>query len=122
MILNLPPSVRLFVCVEATDMRKSFDGLAALVEHVLEHDPLSGHLFCFFNRRGDRCKILWYDHSGYALYCKRLERGRFRVPEAKPGVRSLPMRAAELALILEGIDLRGAKRRRVWSVRERSAA
>ena len=122
MILNLPPSVRLFVCAEPTDMRKSFDGLAALVEHVLEQDPLSGHLFCFFNRRGDRCKILWYDHSGFALYCKRLERGRFRVPEARPGARSLAMRAAELALILEGIDLRGAKRRRVWRVRERSAA
>lgn len=122
MILNLPPSVRLFICAEPTDMRKSFDGLAALVEHVLEQDPLSGHLFCFFNRRGDRCKILWYDHSGYALYCKRLERGRFRVPEAKPGDRSLVMRAAELALILEGIDLRGAKRRRVWRVRERPAA
>lgn len=122
MILNLPPAVRLFVCPEPTDMRKSFDGLAALVEHVLEHDPLSGHLFCFFNRRGDRCKILWYDHGGYALYCKRLERGRFRVPEAKPGARSIAMRAAELALILEGIDLRGAKRRRVWRAREESAA
>jgi transposase len=95
-------------------MRKSFDGLAALVEHVLERDPLSGHLFCFFNRRADRCKILWYDHSGYALFAKRLERGRFRLPEAKPGARSVTMRAAELALILEGIDLRGAKHRRVW--------
>jgi transposase len=57
-ILNLPPSVQLYVCTEPTDMRNAFDGLAALVEHVLERDPLSGHLFCFFNRRGDRCKIL----------------------------------------------------------------
>jgi transposase len=122
MILNLPPSVRLFVCAEPTDMRKSFDGLAALVEHQLEENPYSGHLFCFFNRRGDRCKILWYDYGGYALFCKRLERGRFRVPEAKPGVRSVAMRAAELALILEGLDLRGATRRRVWRPGESSAA
>lgn len=122
MILNLPPSVRIYVCPAPTDMRKSFDGLSALVEHVLEQDPLSGHLFCFFNRRADRAKILWYDYSGYALFCKRLERGRFRVPEAKPGERSVTMRAAELALILEGIDLRGAKHRRVWRPREKRAA
>jgi transposase len=114
-IFNLPPSVQLSVCTEPTDMRKSFDGLAALVEHALEQDPLSGHLFCFFNRRGDRCKILWYDHGGYALFCKRLERGRFRVPTARPGERRVAMRAVELALILEGIDLRGARHRRVWS-------
>ena len=122
MIGSLPPSVRLYVCTDPTDMRKPFVGLAALVEHVLEEDPLSGHLFCFFNRRMDRCKILWYDHHSYALFAKRLERGRFRVPAAEPGARSLTMRAAELALILEGIDLRGAKHRRVWRPREKRAA
>ena len=122
MILNLPPSVRIYVCTDPTDMRKAFDGLASLVEHVLQQDPLSGHLFCFFNRRRDRSKILWYDHGGYALFCKRLERGRFCVPEAQADARSVTMRAAELALILEGIDLRGAKHRRVWRPREKSAA
>ncbi len=122
MILNLPPSVQLYVCTEPTDMRKAFDGLAALVEHVLEKDPLSGHLFCFFNRRADRCKILWYDHGGYALFCTRLERGRFRVPEATRGERRVTLRAGELALILEGIDLRGAKHRRVWKPQKRCAA
>jgi transposase len=96
-------------------MRKAFDGLAALVEHVLDRDPLSGHLFCFFNRR-------WYDYGGYALFCKRLERGRFRVPEARAGARSVSLRAAELALILEGIDLRDAKHRRVWKPQKRCAA
>jgi transposase len=121
-ILNLPPAVRIYVRTAPTDMRKSFDGLAALVEHVLEQDPLSGHLFCFFNRRADRAKILWYDHSGWALFCKRLERGRFRVPEAKAGEWCVTLRAAELALILEGIDLRGAKHRRVWRPREKRAA
>jgi len=121
-ILNLPPSVKLFVCTEPTDMRRSFDGLAALVSFGLGEDPLSGHLFAFFNRRADRVKILWYDHSGFALFAKRLERGRFRLPEAKPGERSYAIRAAELALILEGIDLAGAKRRRVWRRPEKSAA
>ncbi len=122
MILNLPPSVRIHVCASATDMRKSFDGLSALVAQVLAEDPLSGHLFCFFNLRRDRCKILWYDHNGFALYAKRLERGRFRLPEVGAGAQKLSMRAAELALILEGIDLSGAKRRKIWEpVRKRAA-
>lgn len=122
MILNLPPSVQLFVATGATDLRKSFDGLAALVEHALGHDPLSGHLFVFFNRRLNRVKILWFDHGGYALFYKRLERGCFRVPAASPdGV--VRLRAAELALILEGIELRGARHRTVWRpVRSRHAA
>lgn len=115
MILNLPPSVRIFVCVSPTDMRKSFDGLAALVAQVLEEDPLSGHLFCFFGRRRDRCKILWYDGSGFALFAKRLERGTFRLPESSAGAKQVSMRAAELALILEGLDLRGARQRRRWT-------
>lgn len=115
MILNLPPAVRLYVATEPVDMRKSFDGLAALVEHHLAEDPLSGHLFCFFGRRLDRVKILWLDHGGYALFYKRLERGRFRLPEATFGARAVTLRAGELALILEGIDLRGARHRREWT-------
>ena len=114
MILNLPPSVHLYVATGPVDMRKSFDGLSALVEHELRRDPLSGHLFCFFNRVRDRVKILWFDHGGYALYYKRLERGRFRVPDASPdGV--VTLRAGELALILEGIELRGARHRKAWT-------
>ena len=122
MILNLPPSVRIFVCAVPTYMRKAFDGLSALVAQVLEEDPLSGHLFCFFNSRADRCKILWYDHNGFALYAKRLERGRFRLPEVAPGAKQILMRAAELALILEGLDLRGAKRRKIWEPQKRREA
>jgi len=121
-ILSLPPSVRIYVCAEPTDMRKSFDGLSALVEQVLAEDPFSGHLFCFFNLRRDRAKILWYDHNGFALFAKRLERGCFRLPEVPPGAKRIAMRAAELALILEGIDLRGAKRRKVWEPEKKSAA
>jgi len=101
------------------DMRKSFDGLSAAVSHVLEKDPFAGHLFVFFNRGADRVKVLWWDGDGFALFAKRLERGRFRVFAEPPAAtqHALEMPAAELALILQGIDLRGARRRRGWSPR-----
>jgi transposase len=116
-VLTLPPSVRIFVATAPCDMRKQFDGIAILVEQGLGHDPRSGHLFVVFNRRGDHVRILFWDRHGYCLFSKRLERGRFRLPwDAKGGTAtSVEMEAAELALILEGIDLRGAKRRPRWS-------
>ena len=111
-MLSLPPSVRLFVARGVTDMRKSFDTLAALVIDVIEQDPQSGHLFLFVNRRRDRLKVLWWDRSGYCLLAKRLEHGQFRVFDRADGsAGSFEVSASELALILEGIDLRGAKRR-----------
>ena len=111
-MLSLPPSVRLFVARGVTDMRKSFDTLAALVIEVIEQDPQSGHLFLFVNRRRDRLKVLWWDRSGYCLLAKRLEHGQFRVFDRADGnAGSFEMSASEFALILEGIDLRGAKRR-----------
>ena len=111
-MLSLPPSVRLFVARGATDMRKSFDTLAALVIDMIEEDPQSGHLFLFVNRRRDRLKVLWWDRSGYCLLAKRLEQGQFRVFDRADGnAGSFEMSASELALILEGIDLRGARRR-----------
>jgi transposase len=95
-----------------TDMRRGFDGLAALVREVVREDPLSGHLFVFFNRRRDRVKILWWDRSGYAVWYKRLERGAFRPHvEQREGVVVAEVEAAELALVLEGIELAGARRR-----------
>ena len=111
-MLSLPPSVRLFVARGVTDMRKSFDTLAAVVTEVVDEDPQSGHLFLFVNRRRDRLKVLWWDGSGYCLLAKRLEHGQFRVfdqAQGKPGAFELSV--SELALILEGIDLRRAKRR-----------
>jgi len=111
-MLSLPPSVRLFIARGATDMRKSFDTLAALVIDVVNEDPQSGHLFLFVNRRRDRLKVLWWDRSGYCLLAKRLEQGQFRVfdrADGTPG--AFEMSASDLALILDGIDLRGAKRR-----------
>ena len=123
MILNLPPSVRIYLATQPVDMRKAFEGLSACVQHVLERDPYSGHLFVFVNRRADRCKILWYDGNGYALYYKRLERGRFHLlADAEDRRACVEVRASDLALVLQGIDLRGARRRRTWSPPEGRAA
>ena len=90
-------------------MRRSFDGLAAEAEHVMRQDPLSGHLFVFRGRRGDRVKILYWDRDGYALWYKRLEAGVVKFPEGKSA--GCEVSAAELACMLEGIDLAQAKRR-----------
>ncbi len=112
-MLMLPPAVRVFICLEVTDMRKGFDGLAAATQELLGEDPLSGHLFVFFNRRRDRVKLLFWDRSGLCLWYKRLEKGRFQLStlnEFRCGHR-VEVEAAELALILEGIDLSNAKRR-----------
>ena len=112
-MLSLPPSVRVFVARGATDMRKSFDTLAALVIEVVEEDPQSGHLFPFVNRRRDRAKILWWDRSGYCLLAKRLEHGQFPVFDRATGSGgAFEVTASELALLLDGIDLGGARRRR----------
>jgi transposase len=111
-MLTLPPSVRVFLCLVPADMRRSLDGLAAMTREVLGQDPLSGHLFVFFNRRCDRVKILLWDRSGLALYYKRLEKGTFRLSAFEHfGSRRAEIESAELALILEGIDLAHAKRR-----------
>jgi transposase len=111
-VLSLPPSVRVFVARGATDMRKSFDTLSALVREVIEEDPQSGHLFVFLNRGRDRVKILWWDRSGYWLLAKRLEHGRFHLYDrAQGGPKTFEVSPSELGLLLEGIDLRGAKRR-----------
>lgn len=107
-MLRWPASVRIFVCTEPMDMRRSFDGLAAAAEHILQQDPLSGHLFVFRGKRGDRVKILYWDRDGYALWYKRLEAGTFRFPVATESC--VEWTPSELALVLEGIDVRGAKR------------
>lgn len=114
-MLTLPPSVRIYACTQAVDMRKSFDGLAAATREILRRDPMSGYLFAFFNRRADIVKVLFWDRSGFCLLAKRLERGRFHLPRlATEDAMALEIEAAELSLILEGIDLRGARRRPRW--------
>lgn len=108
-MLSLPPAVRIFVATAPTNMHLSFDRLAALARDVLDQDPLSGHLFAFFNRPADRVKILYWDRSGFCLWYKRLERGVFHLPRA--GATALELEAAELMLLLDGIDLGPAQRR-----------
>lgn len=104
-------SVRVFLATGPTDMRKGFDSLAALVRDHLGHDPLSGSLFLFLGRRRDRLKVLYWDSDGFALWYKRLEEGTFRLP-AKNTDASVELKASELAMLLEGIDLTSIKRRR----------
>jgi transposase len=97
-------------------MRKQIDGIALLVEHTLRQAPRSGHLFVVFNKRGDMVRILFWDRNGFTLVSKRLEKGVFCLPwEGPTNGTHVEMEAAELALILEGIDLRGAKRRPRWA-------
>lgn len=111
-MLSLPPSVRIFVARGPVDMRRSFDGLSAAVIDVVEEDPQSGHVFVFFNKAKTHVKCLVWDRSGYWIFYKRLEHGRFRVFDQAVGARgAFELHAHELALLLEGIELRGAKRR-----------
>jgi transposase len=115
-VLSLPPTVRIYVAVQPVDGRKGIDGLSALVRSGLGYDPLSGALFVFFSRRLDRARILYFGHNGYWLLSKRLERGRFRLPwDAADGITVRDIEAAQLQLILEGIDLRDARHRPRWT-------
>lgn len=114
-MLTLPATVRIYVAAEAVDLRKGFDGLAAATRQIIREDPLSGHLFVFMNRRRNRLKVLLWERSGYLLLYKRLEWGRFQLPRVPvEGHRHLEMEATDLALMMEGIDLRGAQRRKRW--------
>ena len=111
-MLNLPPSVRILLAREPADMRKGFDGLAHLVQSVLQEDPLSGHLFVFRNRRGDRIKLLLWDTDGFLIIYKRLEKGTFRFPEPSGAeATSVAVRATDLIMLLDGVDLETVKRR-----------
>ncbi len=108
-MLTLPPSVRVFVYLGPADMRRSFDGLAAITRYLIGQDPLSGHLFVFFNRRRDRVKVLFWDRTGLCLWYKRLEEGLFTLPTASDAnTAGVELTSADLSLILEGIDLSGA--------------
>jgi transposase len=109
-MLTLSPAVRIYVATGATDLRRSIDGLAALVRQRFDLDPLSGHLFLFRNRRGDRLKILAWDQGGFWVLYKRLERGTFAWPREDDG--PVVLRSSELLLLLAGVDLAQTRRRR----------
>ncbi len=109
-MINFPPTVRIFLATQPADMRRGFDGLASLTTSVIGENPLSGHLFVFRNRRSDRLKILYWDRDGLAIWAKRLERGVFRFPAPKDD--RVEVTPAEMAAILEGIDLSRARRQK----------
>jgi transposase len=116
-MLSMALPGRVFLCTLPTDMRKGFDSLVALVQTALDRDPLSGDLFVFRSRRGDRLKLLYWDSDGLAVWYKRLEEGTFDLPtadgqRAAVGAHGLLLRPAELAMLLEGIDLGNVKRRK----------
>ena len=104
------PRWRLWLALEPTDMRCGFDRLAERVRAVIGQDPLSGHGFIFRSRRGDRLKILTWDQDGFILWYKRLEAGVFKLPRTPNGTRAQELRASELAMMLDGIDLRSIRR------------
>lgn len=103
-----PAGTQIWIVAGITDMRRGFDGLAALVQTQLQADPFSGHLFVFRGRRGDRIKILWWDGDGLCLFAKRLEDGHFVWPQASSG--RCELTAAQLSMLLEGIDWRRVRR------------
>jgi len=107
-MIGLPLGARIWLACGMTNMRKGFDGLAALVQLQLAEDPFSGQLFVFRGRRGDRVKLLWWDGDGLCLFAKRLERGRFVWPQASSG--SVHLTQAQLSMLLEGIDWRRPRR------------
>jgi transposase len=111
-MLMLPPSVRIFLAAQPVDLRRSFDRLAEAARTIVKEDPFSGHLFVFRNRSGDRLKVLFWDRSGFVIWYKRLEVGHFCLPPAPEASVCVEMAAPDLALMLEGIDLAGAKRQR----------
>lgn len=113
----------IYVATRPVDMRKSFDGLSAIVKNHFQHDPLCGHLFVFINRSADRIKILSWDKDGYALWYKRLEAGRFRIPVALlgEGRQVALVSPAQLAMILEGIEPVIVKKRKRFTLENKAS-
>jgi len=109
-MVSLPASLRIWLATRATDLRKSFDSLAELVRQQLAADPLSGQLFVFRNKRADRVKLLYWDEDGFVIIYKRLEAGTFRFPQADAA--GVEIRAADLQMLLDGIDLASVKRQK----------
>ena len=107
-MLTLRPAIHIYICLRPADMRKQMDGLAAMAREEMSEDPLSGHLFLFRNRRGNRLKLIYWDRNGYALWYKRLERGRFSFPRESSG--KIAISESEFQLLIGGLSLE-----RVWN-------
>jgi transposase len=113
-VLTLPSAVKILLATEPVDMRKSIDGLMAVVRSGWGEDVYSGHLFVFVSRRGDRVKVLTFSRGGFILYYKRLEQGRFRLPRVDEQARAVSLDATQLAMLLDGIDVAQVKRPPAW--------
>ena len=123
-MIHLPASVRVYLCTSPCDMRRSFDGLHALVTNAMRLDALAGHLFVFSNKRRDRIKILYWDRDGFAVWAKRLEEGTYAIPFVEDGPHEArrEITAQELGAILSGIDLSVARRRKRYQRKHAEAA
>ena len=114
-MLTLPPSVQIYLAIEPVDLRRGHDGLSSIVQGQWRLDLFAGHLFVFLGRKRDRCKILFWDRGGLVLYYKRLEKGRFRQPQVTSDGAAIEMDAIELAMLLDGIDVRRVQRPEGWA-------
>jgi transposase len=112
-VLSISPALKIFLYAGAADLRRGYDGLAALVQNAMDENPLSGHLYLFINRRRNRIKLLYWAGDGYAIWMKRLERGSFELPRAdESDSKRVKITASQLALILEGIELSSIRQRK----------
>jgi transposase len=114
-MLNFPPSVQIYFCTVAVDMRRSFDSLAEMVRCEMDADPMSGHLFVFRNKQEDCMKILYWDRDGYAIWYKRLEKGKFILPQGT--AKGFEMNAAQFSMLLGGIDFKKIRHQKRYSNR-----
>ncbi len=121
-MLSVSPAMRIFVHTQATDMRKQFNGLHAIVTHSMGQDVMTGDYFVFFNRRRHRCKILYWDHDGLVVWAKRLERGRFETPAAGDDTITVQIDGTTLAMILGGVDLQSVQRRKRYQAAPQACA
>ena len=111
-MLGLPSGAKIYFCRQAVDFRKGFDGLSGIIESQFQMNVLDGHLFLFVNRRSDRIKALWWEPGGLILWYKRLERGTFEIPRAGEGQSHVTIDATQLAMVLGGVPLASAGKRR----------
>jgi transposase len=122
-MIGLALGVKVYLCTEPTDMRRGFDGLSGMAESLMKQDPLSGHLFVFRNRNRDKLKILYWDQDGLAIWYKRLEQGTFQFPTDGKTQDQVAAGAeisnSQLSLLLGGIDLRTARRRKRYELPEK---
>ena len=114
-MLTLPSSVRIFLYTQPADMRCGFNKLSMFADSIMGHDPFSGHLFVYFNKRADKCKILFWDRTGFCIWYKRLEQGSFEKIGNPSKTTSLEIDITKLSLILEGIDISNAKQRKRYN-------